>query len=450
MKVGSLFAGIGGFDLAAERAGMTVEWQSEIDSAASKVLEHHWPGKNVGDIHDITLSDQNGSQKRATDVDVLCGGFPCQDYSVAGLREGLAGDRGALWWKFHRLIDEGRPTWVVGENVPGLLNSRGGTDFATIVESLTQLGYGVAWGVLDAQYFGVAQRRRRVFIVGHSGGVPRPEILALGEGLFGHPAPSRDTRQSVAPTLATRTGDSSGYRRDTDLGNGLVTNADPAYSLTSRGAIDRPEDGYSTLIADTLRSHPRPGSATSGAIVATGFAWQAGGDRSAADTLEDELSPTLHVGQSMAVHNKMNVRRLTPLECERLQGFPPAMMVDMSAARDELAATALAAGHLIADADTGKVYRTRGPGGRILSEIVEWGTAMVNGCGIDSSGMRWRHLLQSGYFAVSLNKTRHEESFLSLEWPNRHTFVIQVVETTEHRRMSSLNITYQYAIASIK
>src|SRR5690606_27219539 len=197
MRVGSLFAGIGGFDLAAERAGMTVRWQSGIDKYASRVLEHHWPEvENFGDIHGITNPPA---------VDVLCGGFPCQSYSVAGNRGGLADDRGALWWEYHRLIADLRPTWVVGENVPGLLSSRGGADFETIIRSLTELGYGVAWAVLDAQFFGVAQRRRRVFIVGHSGALPRPEILALGQGVFGHPAPSRETGERTAPTLASRT-----------------------------------------------------------------------------------------------------------------------------------------------------------------------------------------------------------------------------------------------------
>src|SRR5690606_13994105 len=136
---------------------------------------------------------------------------------------GLAGDRGALWWEMDRLIGELRPTWVVGENVPGLLSSRGGADFETIIRSLTERGYGVAWAVLDAQYFGVAQRRRRVFIVGHSGGIPRPEILALGEGMYGHPAPSREAGQETAPTLASRTRGGGGLGTDTELDGGLIS-----------------------------------------------------------------------------------------------------------------------------------------------------------------------------------------------------------------------------------
>ena len=181
LTIGSLFSGIGGLELGLERAGMKVLWQSEIDDDARAVLKQHWPDTHCyEDVRDV---------KSAKSIDVICGGFPCQDYSDAGRRSGLAGDRGALWWEMHRVIAECRPTWVIAENVPGIITSRGGRDFLEIVRSLVQLGYGVTWATLDSQYFGVPQRRRRLFIVGHSGGVARPEILALSEGLFGHSAP---------------------------------------------------------------------------------------------------------------------------------------------------------------------------------------------------------------------------------------------------------------------
>ena len=305
MKVGSLFAGVGGFDIAAERAGMEVVWQSEVDAAASRVLEHHWPGLNRGDIHGIT--DTAG-------VDVLCGGFPCQDYSVAGNRSGLAGDRGALWWEYHRLIREGRPTWVVAENVPGLLSSRGGADFGTIIDSLVELGYGVVWGVLDAQYFGVAQRRRRVFIIGHAGGEPRPEILALSEGLFGHPAPSRETGKGTAGGVA---------------GSPVVGIPDPAYGLTARNAQDRPESGAATLVVGSHGSGDITGSLT------TAFTKQRLGEyvdidvastvaqRDYKDATDLVAIQNTTIGRSEHAYvTQPQVRRLTPLECERLQGFP--------------------------------------------------------------------------------------------------------------------------------
>ena len=160
LTFGSLFSGIGGFDLAFERAGMRCLWQAENDPKASALLARHWPNvKNYGDVRNV----KKGS---APAVDVICGGFPCQDLSVAGKRAGLAGERSGLWFEFARVIDEFEPRIVLIENVPGLLSSDGGRDFAIILRWLVQRGYGVAWRVLDAQYFGVAQRRRRVFIVG--------------------------------------------------------------------------------------------------------------------------------------------------------------------------------------------------------------------------------------------------------------------------------------------
>lgn len=275
MRVGSLFAGIGGFDIAAERAGMEVAWQSEVDPAASQVLEHRWPGLNLGDIHDITIGE--GSDGAAA-VDVLTGGFPCQDYSIAGARRGLAGDRGALWWQYHRLITEGRPQWVIGENVPGLLSSRGGRDFGVIIESLVECGYGVTWAVLDAQYFGVAQRRRRVFIVAHSGGRPRPEILALGEGLFGHPEPRREAGQDPAGAITTSTFGSGGADDNTARAGHLIPGADPMPTLpASMGKMT-------------------PGHNRDDFIV--GFNWQSGQDHLGIDR---DLVGALHAGQTPAV-----------------------------------------------------------------------------------------------------------------------------------------------------
>ena len=293
VRVGSLFAGIGGFDLAAEHAGMTVVWQSETDPKASAVLDYHWPAvKNYGDIHGIN---------KPPAVDVLTGGFPCQDYSVAGSRGGLAGDRGALWWEYHRLIGELRPAWVVGENVPGLLSSAGGRDFETIVRSLTELGYGVVWAVLDAQYFGVAQRRRRVFIVGHSGGQPRPEILALSEGMSGNPPPSREKGEDVAPTLAARTRDHKGPAMDV---------AEPSLVAFNWQTGTDQLSPRSTYI-DAL---------SSGQVPAVAFA-QNQRDEVRELGIAGVLAAEPGIKQQTYVTRPF-VRRLTPLECERLQGFP--------------------------------------------------------------------------------------------------------------------------------
>lgn len=324
MRVGSLFAGIGGFDLAAERAGLDVAWQSELDPHASNVLDHHWPDiPNYGDIHDI---------KEPPAVDVLTGGFPCQDYSVAGTREGLAGDRGALWWEYLRLITQLEPAWVVAENVPGLLSSRGGADFETIVGSLTECGYGVAWAVLDAQYFGVAQRRRRLFIVGHSGGEPRHEILALSEGVFGYPEKSRETGERVAATVSSRVASGSD-----DHANGNIV----AFNWQSGGDVRL---GVKEEYTDSLHSSQTPAIFTQnqrdevreldvpGALSAEPgmkqqtYVIQGDGGTSQHKNGEgwndDEVAYTLNTLDRHSVAQPAHVRRLTPLECERLQGFP--------------------------------------------------------------------------------------------------------------------------------
>jgi DNA (cytosine-5)-methyltransferase 1 len=161
LKVASFFAGIGGFDLGFERAGMKVVWQCEVDPFCRKILAQHWPGVPLST--DITKVQPN----EIPEADVWVGGFPCQDVSVArmGPRSGLRGKKSGLFYDYAKLIESRRPSVVVIENVPGLLSSHGGRDFGIVVQTLADLGYGVAWRVLNSRYFGVPQSRQRVFIV---------------------------------------------------------------------------------------------------------------------------------------------------------------------------------------------------------------------------------------------------------------------------------------------
>jgi DNA (cytosine-5)-methyltransferase 1 len=184
----SLFAGIGGFDLALERQGVKVVASVEIDKKAQDVLRRHFPNSTIfGDITGVT-----GEQLRAAGFEpangIITGGFPCQDLSVAGKRAGLAGKRSGLFWEICRLLDETRAQTFILENVPGLLSSNGGKDMAVVIEALVERGYRVGWRLLDAQYFGIPQRRRRVFIVGCLGnsGQSPAEILAISEGRAGY------------------------------------------------------------------------------------------------------------------------------------------------------------------------------------------------------------------------------------------------------------------------
>jgi DNA (cytosine-5)-methyltransferase 1 len=195
----SLFSGIGGFDLGFDRAGMECVGQVEYDEKARSVLARHWPDvKRLNDVKEIQ-GDEFGT------VDLIAGGFPCQDVSVAGRREGLAGERSGLWFEFHRIIERVKPRWVVIENVPGLLSSNSGRDFATILRGLVECGYGVAWRVLDAQYFGVAQPRRRVFIVASLGDGAAASAIFDTESTYGDKAAAGIKEREDYP------GDDSGY-----------------------------------------------------------------------------------------------------------------------------------------------------------------------------------------------------------------------------------------------
>jgi len=162
MELASFFAGIGGFDLGFERAGIKTIWQCEIDRYCRQVLEKHWP--DVARAEDIKKVDADAIPDSA----VWAGGFPCQDVSLARMskREGLKGKKSGLFYDFAGLIEKRLPKVVVIENVGGLLSSHNGKDFRVVVQTLAGLGYGVGWRVLNSRFFGVPQSRRRVYIVG--------------------------------------------------------------------------------------------------------------------------------------------------------------------------------------------------------------------------------------------------------------------------------------------
>ncbi|WP_312635051.1 DNA (cytosine-5-)-methyltransferase [Oscillibacter sp.] len=173
MKVASFFSGIGGIDLGLEQAGMNIAFQCEILTFGQSVLKKHWPGTPLAsDITKVTGVD-------IPEVDLFAGGFPCQDLSLAnqGKRKGLEGTRSGLFYKYSELIKEKKPRWVFIENVPGLLNSAQGGDFSVVLSTLDELGYGVAWRVLDAKFFGTSQRRRRTYIVASLGTIGAAEVL---------------------------------------------------------------------------------------------------------------------------------------------------------------------------------------------------------------------------------------------------------------------------------
>jgi DNA (cytosine-5)-methyltransferase 1 len=195
----SVCSGIEAATVAWHSLGWTPLAFSEIEKFPSQVLAHHYP--NTPNLGDMTRFKEWNFE---SDVNVLVGGTPCQSFSVAGLRKGLDDPRGNLMLTYLAIAAKQRPKWVVWENVPGVLSSNGGLDFASFLRGLGQLGYGFAYRVLDAQYFGVAQRRRRVFVVGYLGNWrPAAAVLFERHSLCAYPAPSREKREGTSASIAS-------------------------------------------------------------------------------------------------------------------------------------------------------------------------------------------------------------------------------------------------------
>lgn len=184
-RVVSLFAGVGGFDLGAERAGFEVVGQVEIDKSCQAVLRKQFPNALLHD--DVTTAVEWAKENDLIGkVDIVCGGFPCQDVSVAGKRAGIAGARSGLFWDAIRFAKEIKAHTIILENVPGLLSSNEGRDFGVVISEMANAGYShIEWRILDSQFFGVAQRRRRVFIVGSSRDHSASPILIERESMRG-------------------------------------------------------------------------------------------------------------------------------------------------------------------------------------------------------------------------------------------------------------------------
>lgn len=195
MRYVSIFSGVEAATLAWEPLGWEPVAFAEVDRFPSAVLAERWPDvPNLGDVTEVDWVEKVGGPGS---VDLVVGGSPCQSFSVAGRRDGLDGASG-LMWEWVRCVRELLPRWVVWENVPGALSSGHGEDFGCLLRSLDDLGYGVVWRVLDAQFFGVAQRRRRVFLVGRLGAEPPVEVLFEPDGLRRDHPTSREKREALA------------------------------------------------------------------------------------------------------------------------------------------------------------------------------------------------------------------------------------------------------------
>jgi len=302
-------------------------WQpvafSEIEPFPCAALAHHYP--DVPNWGDMTKFKEWPDAA----IDVLVGGTPCQSFSVAGLRKGLDDPRGNLMLTYLAIAAKYRPKWVVWENVPGVLSSNGGNDFASLLQGLGELGYGFAYRILDAQHFGVPQRRRRVFVVGHIGDWQRAAAVFFERhSLQGHTPPSREAGKRVAKTVTASLG-TGGADYDTKE---LI------------GGIDYENNGHGPTgpTGPLLKGSPTGGGRPLPAIV------QAHRQVAFGEYVNDDTASTMKqrdykdatdlvthslrgesfdasedgTGRGTPLVPAMQVRRLTPRECERLQGFP--------------------------------------------------------------------------------------------------------------------------------
>lgn len=411
----SLFAGVGGIDLGLERAGFHVTSAVEIDDQARGVLADRFPRTTLhSDVTKVT-SDDLRADGFVPDRGLLAAGFPCQDLSVAGRRKGMGdGTRSGLYWHVVRLLAGLRPRWVLLENVPGLLSAccpcvgdgrceeadcpgelhpveggacgpgrcmvEHGGAMGAVLGSLGELGYGFAYRVLDAQHFGVPQRRRRVFIVGCLGDDRRPvEVLLEPEGRAGNPDAGHPARSGpaadlgyglgvagrscgVANTLVAR--DENGAQIPAEGGTMVVSTLQGGgkrgYRIDAEGAADGHLIPFQKVTRPATSDHPDVwehrstaatlspfdlGSETRAVELVVGVlghkahtltaeghdASEDGTGRGTPvvafhqtqDPISGPISPALGAQSiGMGVHVETTVRRLTPRECERLQGFP--------------------------------------------------------------------------------------------------------------------------------
>lgn len=321
MRYLSLFSGIEAVSCAVRDMP---EWEAaafaEVDPFCCAVLARHFPEvQNVGDVSAVDWRPFCGN------VDVLVGGSPCQGFSVAGKRGGLADPRSGLALEYVRAVGTVRPRWILWENVPGALSTAGGADFRAFLGALVDCGYSCAWSVLDSQWFGVPQRRRRLFLVGCLGDWASAAAVLFDPACLLRDPPARVRKGQAgqdagsSPAGAGEAGGTYAVRTAQGNANGIGVSEDAAHALDASG----PEAVACEDVAGALLSHDAKGhsSTVDGKLAAVPpvsldvcSAWPVHGT-------SEEPTPPLRTATRLGVAS-LAVRRLTPVECERLQGFP--------------------------------------------------------------------------------------------------------------------------------
>jgi DNA (cytosine-5)-methyltransferase 1 len=330
LTLGSTFTGIGGADLGFEWAGVRVAWQCEADPWKQTILRAHWP--------DVPLYDDITTLHNPEPVDIMIGGFPCQDLSVAGKRKGFDGERSVLAFEFLRLADTLAPRWIVLENVPGLLSSNRGRDFARLADEVVGGGYGLAWRILDARYFNVPQRRRRIFLVARRADAdhdPRSAsglaLRALYEGGIGdttpgwppRPTPSTDagicaesggSEPHISPAVTAKWRKGTGGPAGDECQN-LVT-----FRKSKRAQSDQDDETWVEADETNTLNRFDVGDTRATQIIAKSYYVE--DCENAALRANGANGAPPRTDKHPLLADDTTVRRLTPLECERLMGLP--------------------------------------------------------------------------------------------------------------------------------
>ena len=308
MKYLSLFSGIGGFELGIQRADrdgiMECVGFSEIDRYAIQVYNKNFNHKNYGDITRI-------KPENLSDFEMVVGGFPCQAFSIAGKRGGFNDTRGTLFFEIARIIKQKQPRILLLENVKGLLSHDKGSTFTTIISTLDELGYDCQWQVLNSKNFGVPQNRERVFIIGYLRGTSRPKVFPI----------TRDTGK----TLKQVVGGSQGMRvyEPEGISCTIASQAGGLGAKTGLYAIPQTKDGNAYCIDANYhkgQNNPKKCTRTAIAVITPDRVNKRQNGRRFKEN--GEPSFTLTAQDKHGIYDGVRIRRLTPKECERLQGFP--------------------------------------------------------------------------------------------------------------------------------
>jgi len=297
---------------------------SEIEKFPSEVLAHHYPGvPNLGDMSNY--KEWNFGERT---IDLLVGGTPCQSFSVAGLRKGLEDPRGNLALIYVGILNKFKPKWFIWENVPGVLSSSKGRDFGSFLGAVGELGYGFSYRVLDAQNFGVPQRRRRVFVVGHLGNWrPAAEVLFEPESLSRHIEESRKKRKDTPKDTKIGIRASSTKKIIPEVFENHPSDSrvkemgDTCQTVTSTWGSGGGNIPFVLNNPIAYRITPTLDKSKTPAVAHSPISW------------DSELNPNVNKMGTLVrggqggrcdgvMQTNMAVRKLTPIECERLQGFP--------------------------------------------------------------------------------------------------------------------------------